>query len=131
MLLTLGNLLRIYSDPALDLGVRQGILASLEKRWATADQEVFILAVFLNLYIRSRCFSLAALPEAAMYNLLARVFERLFVGHKADIDLLKAFTDYCRSQQEFSSERMSLQMMAEMHQSSVSFLQYHINLYHN
>jgi hypothetical protein len=93
-------------------------LGSLEKRWAKADQEVFILAVFLNPYIRRRCFSRSALTEADLYNMAARVFERLF-GKKAGIDFLKAFTDYSKGLAEFSDERMSLVMMAEMHASEV------------
>ena len=71
------------------------ILTSLEERWAKADQDVFILAVFLNPYICSKCFSRAALTEAALYNMTVQVFEQLF-GQKANLDLLQAFTDYNR-----------------------------------
>lgn len=119
--MTLGNLYRIYSNLEFDVEVRTAILASLEKRWAKADQEVFILAVFLNPYIRRRCFSRSALTDADMYNMAARVFERIF-GHKADIDFLKAFTDYSKGLAEFSEERMSLAMMADMYASEVSLL---------
>jgi len=49
----------------------------------------------------------------------ARVFECIF-GQKTDIDFLKAFTDYSKGQAEFSDERMSLAMMADMHASKVS-----------
>jgi hypothetical protein len=118
VLLTLGNLFRIYSNPELDTEVRTVILASLERRWAKADQDVFIVAVFLNPYIRGRCFSRAALTEATLYNTTKRVFERIF-GQSADLDLLKAFTDYSRGQSEFSDEQMSLDMMAEMHKTEV------------
>jgi hypothetical protein len=48
-----------------------------------------------------------------------QIFEQIF-GHKADIDFLKAFTDYSKGQAEFSDERMSLMMMADMHASEVS-----------
>ncbi|KIM74770.1 hypothetical protein PILCRDRAFT_92459 [Piloderma croceum F 1598] len=44
---------------------------------------------------------------------------RIF-GQKADIDFLKAFTDYSKGQAEFSDERMSLAMMADMHASKDS-----------
>jgi hypothetical protein len=71
VLLTLGNLYRIYSNLEFDVEVRTAILASLEKRWAKADQEVFILAVFLNPYIRHCCFSHSALTDADIYNMAA------------------------------------------------------------
>jgi hypothetical protein len=119
VLLTLGNLFRIYSNPELDNTIRNAILASLEKRWKAADQDVFIVAIFLNPYIRGRCFNRAAITEANLYNIIARVFERIFL-QKADINMLKAFTDYARSQGEFSSTNMSLDQMAEMHKSEVS-----------
>ncbi|KAH9954167.1 ribonuclease H-like domain-containing protein [Lactifluus volemus] len=45
ILLTLGNLYHIYSDPKLDEAIQNKILGSLEKRWAAADQNVFIAAV--------------------------------------------------------------------------------------
>jgi hypothetical protein len=38
------------------------------------------------------------------------------------IDFLKAFTDYSKGLAEFSDERMSLVMMAEMHASEVGTL---------
>jgi hypothetical protein len=105
-------------DPTLEADVHDGILASLEKRWAVADQEVFILAVFLNPYICKRCFSQSALTEAALYSMVERVFARIF-GEEGDIDLLKAFTDYVKGVGEFSDDVMSLDMMAEMHKKEV------------
>jgi hypothetical protein len=47
VLLTLGNLYCIYSkNLEFDVEVHTAILASLEKQWAKADQEVFIPTVF-------------------------------------------------------------------------------------
>jgi len=57
VLLTLGNLYCIYSTLEFDVEVCTAILASLKKWWVKADQEVFILAVFLNPYIHHWCFS--------------------------------------------------------------------------
>jgi hypothetical protein len=51
----------------------------------------------------------------------ARVFKQIF-GQKVDIDFLKAFTDYSKGQAEFSDERMSLVMIADMHASEVSHI---------
>ena len=52
-LTTLANLFCIYSNLSLpdDLDVCEGILASLEKRWATTDQDPFIAAVILNPFL--------------------------------------------------------------------------------
>jgi len=54
VLMTLANLYRIYSNlnPIKDSDVRDKILASLEKRWAAADQEPFIAAILLNPFLR-------------------------------------------------------------------------------
>ena len=106
--------------PHRALWIRQ-VLASLEKQWAKVDQEVFILAVFLNPYICHRWFSHLALTDADLYNMAARVFKQIF-GQKVDIDVLKAFTDYSKGQAEFSDERMSLVMIADMHASEVSHI---------
>ena len=117
VLLTLG--FWIYSNPELDNTVQNVILASIEKRWKAADQDVFITAVFLNLYIRGHYFNHAAITEANLYNIIAWVFEQIF-SQKADINMLKAFMDYARSQGEFSSTNMLLDQMAEIHKSEVS-----------
>ena len=103
----------------MDPEVRDGILGSLEKRWAKADQEVFILAGFFNPYIRTKCFNRASLTEAGLYRMAERVYLRIF-GRAADLDFMKAFTDYVRKEHEFSSEAMSLEVMAEMHKKEVS-----------
>ena len=119
VLLTLGNLYCIYSTLEFDVEVCTAILASLKKWWVKADQEVFILAVFLNPYIHHWCFSRLALTDADLYNMAAWVLEQIF-GQKRDIDFLKAFTDYSKGHAEFSDERMLLVMMADMHASEVS-----------
>ena len=52
VLLMLGNLVRIFSQNLeFDEDLRLGVLASLEKRWKKADQDVFITAMFLNPFI--------------------------------------------------------------------------------
>lgn len=102
-----------------DDDVRAAVIKSLEKRWAAADQEVFIVAAFLNPYIRRRCFSRAVLTDGELYNMVARVFERLF-GRRPDLDLFKAFMDYTKGQGEFSDDRMSLEMMAKLFAIEVS-----------
>lgn len=120
VLLTLGNLYRIYTDPTLDHGIRAGILGSLEKRWKQADQEVFIVALLLNPYLRGQCFNPLALTERALYTIVERVFERLF-SVPADLNFLKAFSDYFKNaaSSEFSKESMSLDKMKALYDSTV------------
>lgn len=118
VLLTLGNLFRIYTNASIDGPTRERILASLEKRWAQADQDIFIVAVFLNPYIRKHIFNPAAVTESSLFSVVERVFERVF-NRRADLDLLKAFTDYAKGTEEFSDREMHLDQMAEMHAQEV------------
>ncbi|GLB40084.1 putative protein of unknown function (DUF 659) [Lyophyllum shimeji] len=116
VLLTLGNLFRIYSTSStrtLDTEIAYGIQSSLEKRWEKADQDIFILAVFFNPYIRSRIFSPAVLTESSLYSIVDKVFKR-FYGCGGDLVLYKAFTDYVRGEGDFSPEEMNLEWIKEM-----------------
>ena len=54
-----------------------------------------------------------------MYDLIERVFERLF-EKKGDLALLRAFTDYAKGVGEFSDEEMNLNQMTAMHLQEVS-----------
>ena len=80
VLLTFGYLIVSYKamkDPD-DLPGVQAIIKSIEKRWAKADQEIFIAAMILNPFYRRE--PLAATPmfnNAGITALLGRVFKRL------------------------------------------------------
>jgi hypothetical protein len=54
VLTTLANLYCIYSNLNLeeDSDVRNQVLASLEKRWAAANQDPFIATIVLNPFLR-------------------------------------------------------------------------------
>ncbi|KAI0349246.1 hypothetical protein OH77DRAFT_1594337, partial [Trametes cingulata] len=73
VLLTLGNLYRIYStDESADGEVRERMLLRLELRWkkgAGKDQDLFILAVFFNPFIRGYCFNREAISSADIFNM--------------------------------------------------------------
>ena len=118
VLLTLGNLFRIYSDPRLDLQIQKTILGSLEKHWAKADQDVFILAVFLNPYIQWQPLSLTALTNAGICEVAAWVFTHIF-NKDPDLNFLKAFEGYFNNQAEFSNETMALDMMKQLYDDQV------------
>lgn len=119
VLLTLGNLYQIYSHPDLDPAVADKITGSLQKRWAKADQDIFILAVFFNPYIRHNCFNLSALTRAHMYDIAAQALKRIF-DLKDDLDFLQAFEDYFDSSREFSAQSMRLDMLKAMFEERVS-----------
>ena len=118
VLLTLGNLFRIYSDPTLDSQIQAGIQGSLEKRWAKADQDVFILAVFLNPYIWRQPFSCVALTHANIYEIAARLLTCIF-DQQPDLEFLKAFEDYMNDTGDFSSQIMGLDMMKKLYDERV------------
>jgi hypothetical protein len=55
------------------------IIESLEARWATADQEIFIAAVILNPFYQSTPFSaLQFLTNVGIYSMLSRLWERFY-----------------------------------------------------
>jgi hypothetical protein len=63
------------------------IIDSIEKRWAKADQEVFIAAVFLNPFFKIEPFSskLRLWSQASIFSLLKRLYKRFFsVVERAD-----------------------------------------------
>ena len=118
VLLTLGNLFHIYSNPALDSQIQVGIQGSLEKRWAKADQDVLILAVFLNPYILWRAFSRVALTHAKIYEIAVCLLTRIF-NQQPDLDFLKAFKDYFSNTANFSSQNMALDMIKKLYDGQV------------
>ncbi|KIL54278.1 hypothetical protein M378DRAFT_1059173 [Amanita muscaria Koide BX008] len=111
VLTTLANLYRIYSNLSLseDLDVRDRVLASLEKRWAAADQDPFIAAVVLNPFLRGDFLARRhiALTPIGLCNMLKRLYSRMF---RVDVDAAfqAAFMDYFNKREEFSSESMAL-----------------------
>ncbi|KAH9023323.1 ribonuclease H-like domain-containing protein [Lactarius pseudohatsudake] len=111
VLTTLANLYRIYSNLSLteDLDVRDEVLASLEKRWAAADQDPFIAAVILNPFLRGDFLAHrhVALTPIGLCNMLKRLYSRVF-RMDVDPDFQAAFMDYLNRREEFSPERMAL-----------------------
>ncbi|KAJ6628811.1 hypothetical protein B0H10DRAFT_2259901 [Mycena sp. CBHHK59/15] len=77
VLLMLGNLYRIYSSPEINSRVRTCIWKSLEKCWLPMEQEVFIIAVYLNPYIRGTAFSTKnpVVKLINLYNIAKQLFQ--------------------------------------------------------
>ncbi|KAJ7725007.1 ribonuclease H-like domain-containing protein [Mycena maculata] len=118
VLLCLGNLFRIF-DSNQDEVVKTTVQGSLERRWGKTDQELMILAVFLNPYICSRAFNSAQLPPMAFYHLLCRAYKR-FYGQDAstDIDFMQTFQLYCDNDGYFSPNSMWLEGYRAMYKEA-------------
>jgi hypothetical protein len=93
-----------------DEDLRLGVINSLEKQWKKTNQDVFIVAVFLNPYIRAKLFRQQFLTEAQLYNITERVYECV-MRCKADLGFMDAFDSYKQSHGEFSDDNMSLRLM--------------------
>ncbi|KAJ6516526.1 ribonuclease H-like domain-containing protein [Mycena vitilis] len=117
VLLMLGNLYRIYSSSDINSRVGNSIRKSLEKRWLVMEREVFILAVFLNPYIRCSAFAVknAALRPVSLYHIAKKLFARFF-DEEPDLNFHEAFFDYSRDSKEFSSSWMHLAELKQLHE---------------
>lgn len=127
MLLTLANLYRMYDNDSIETDVREHMLARLEFRWKKAagqDQRLFILAVFLNPYLRGHCFNREVLAPADIIAIARDVFARFF-DCEPDTEFTAALIDYSNGLAEFSDENLQLdyhKQQAEQRQSEVSFV---------
>ncbi|KAI9058295.1 hypothetical protein FKP32DRAFT_1549847, partial [Trametes sanguinea] len=72
-----------------------------------ADQDVFILAVFFNPYVRGYCFNRDTLPPLELVGMARRAYKRFF-NIDTDSSFMQGLLDYSRGAGEFSSERMLL-----------------------
>ncbi len=106
---------------AEDLVVHDEVLASLEKRWAAADQDPFIAAVILNPFLHGDFLAQQhiALTPNGLCNMLKRLHSRVF-RVDADADFRATFMDYFNRCEEFSPESMALTDWTDMAQKNVS-----------
>jgi hypothetical protein len=124
VLLTLGNLFRIYDNvDETDHDVKEGIQASLEIRWAKADQDAFILAVFLTPYIRADLFNrkIIQFTPAGIYGIVKHMYKRVF-REEPDFDLHAACMDCYKCREEFSDDAMHLNDLEAAAKADVSAL---------
>jgi hypothetical protein len=81
VLMTFGHLVMQYrsmTDPEDVVGCT-AIIESIEARWATADQEIFIAAVVLNPFYQSTPFAaLRFLTNAGIHSMLGRLWQHFF-----------------------------------------------------
>lgn len=116
-MITLGNLYRIYDNPTLDQPIRDKVIGSLEKRWAAADQDPFILSILLNPYLRGRGFK--TLSRMDLLNMAERVFARLFEREPGFV-FMGDLMDYCEGMGRFSDINMRLDMWKARFEGQVS-----------
>ncbi|KDN35540.1 hypothetical protein RSAG8_11497, partial [Rhizoctonia solani AG-8 WAC10335] len=117
ILIELGHLYRIFRLYAPNPAVRQCVLDSLERRWGKCDQDPFILAVFLNPFIRARLFNPnnTSLNRSALYGIVKRVFRRIF-RRDTGIDLYEAFIDYYACRNEFNPDKWDYEESKEIYE---------------
>jgi len=97
----------IYSDSKLEAPICTKILGSLEKWWAAADQDVFILAILLNLWIHGHPFS-KKLLSMNLFNMADHVFKRFF-SQDLKFAFMAEFIDYYKGIGKFSEASMGLE----------------------
>ena len=124
VLLTLRNLFCIYNnmeDHASD--VKEGIQASLEKRWVKADQDAFILSIFFNPYICADLFNwkIIQFTPAGIYGIVKHMYEHVFCK-ELDFGLHAACMDYYKCHTEFSDDAMHLDDLKATAKAEVSTL---------
>jgi hypothetical protein len=108
VLLIFAKLFRTYICIAEDEGTVHGrhpvsaILESIEKRWAKADQDLFIACLFLNPFIRGQLFNPNVIPLAVIIGILKRLYQRVFKVEKAPSVLIAHIMDYYTRKKQFS-----------------------------
>ncbi|QRW11557.1 hAT family dimerization protein [Ceratobasidium sp. AG-Ba] len=118
VLLTLGNLFYIYSKMVgRDASVGAAMCASILARWSGMDQDIFILAVYLNPYIRGDLFNKQHISGDFLCSgitvLVLRVWKRLYgQSTDPDPDFMRACSDYYNRNPAsiFSDSSMNLAM---------------------
>ncbi|KAI0074474.1 hypothetical protein K474DRAFT_1665392 [Panus rudis PR-1116 ss-1] len=122
VLLTWANLYHTYSHPQYDAQVRDGIHASLQKRWAkNADHDVFLMAVYLNPYICNSLFRRdnPLLTPLMLFSMAKRLGARMFRRDSLEDapGFTEAFWDYHEGKREFSRGFMSLASFEQAYQA--------------
>jgi len=124
VLLTFGALMMDYKDLRDNRGGDQvacnAVLNSLEKRWANADQDVFIAAVILNPFFKHAPFKpLSRFQPASIYNLFAILWNRFFSEQAAPLSLYKNVLDYLRETGDFMTLRVSVMTCLKLSEQQV------------
>lgn len=100
------------SSSDYEIQSNKAVLQSLEKRWAEADQDLFVTAIILNVFIgRSRlCFAINvdAWKNHDLFKTVKRVYHCLF-DQSPLAEILDEFNNYKHSRNQFSDDALLIQ----------------------
>ncbi|KAF8994861.1 hypothetical protein BDQ17DRAFT_1251299, partial [Cyathus striatus] len=110
VIITLGNLYHIFSNPSFDQTIHNGVIKSLEKHWCSADQDIFILVLVFNPYIQCSCFH----PNSPFWLIggLWPIFKKCFIqffNGNPNPACRNSFSDYIAGVGIWSYESMCLE----------------------
>lgn len=115
VLVTLANLYHYFSSTdGLVADAARAVRESLERRWAKADQDIFLLALVLNPYIRTTCFAQGSpfrMP-GKIRQLAEAAFER-FYGTPPGMDFGNELVNYLSKKGAWSDEQMKLKHLKD------------------
>ena len=129
MLVTLVILYHKFCDSTLDSSICEAACKSLEKHWKKADQDIFLLAVVLNPYLRVSCFSERSpyrnFPN--VWHLFQKVFLRLY-GIEPNLEFRSTLQEYVSEIGGWSALDMGLdQYMEQAKREVCALLQYPVS----
>ena len=98
------------------------MLESLETRWAKIDQDVFLMAVVLNPYLRLSRFNHENrfLTEVSLWITFRRVYSRM-LGEESNSELANNFTEYVHRLGEWYDGSVVLKDISTRAAKDVSF----------
>lgn len=105
VLLTFGFLIKQYREmtDGEDLDAAASIIESIEKRWAVAEQEVFIACVIVNPFYQTKPFTmLYQLNNAGIQALLAKLWLR-FYSEEAPDEFYVELREYLNGTDRYSN----------------------------
>ncbi|EJD50445.1 hypothetical protein AURDEDRAFT_25545, partial [Auricularia subglabra TFB-10046 SS5] len=113
--------LRHYFASTSGLNARAvaAVLTSLERRWAKVDQDIFILAVIFNPYLRTSCFADAS-PFTVPMNLvqMAEAAFTRFYGVAPCNDFQTQLIDYLTHRGTWTADAMKLKAQKQRAKAS-------------
>ncbi|KAE9384154.1 hypothetical protein BT96DRAFT_1008363 [Gymnopus androsaceus JB14] len=109
VLLLLAYLNYIHTDPPLPQAICSAVHASLEKQWKKVDQDVFILTLIFNPYIRRSLFKKRGPFQtfAGLWAIIHRVYI-WFYNKEPDYEFRREFGNYILGIRKWTSDLMSL-----------------------
>ncbi|KZV78136.1 hypothetical protein EXIGLDRAFT_784260 [Exidia glandulosa HHB12029] len=118
ILLILGRIYKLYSDmidkdsagsaSSRDAHYLHGVLDSIKKRWSKADQDLFVLCLFLNPRICSQLFDAANLSLSRIIVSAKRMYCKVFKEDTAPAALTLEIIRYKDYQREFSRAQWAI-----------------------